>query len=202
MKFRFCGELDAPDWLLKEIELLSKISVVRIKLIIKEVLSSLLTGRIDFAKIISHTATASLNPSEVKACIAALTFILNNGAKYNVDADTLTNELQQLGLPKEHCDTLVNTFMESKPALRLRLQSEVLTLPRIIAVDWRVDYILSSSDLVNVNAPAVRLNVRTNEGTESHTFEVNGEKFKALLTELQAAHGIMESLRPLEQTVG
>lgn len=25
MKFRFCGDLDAPDWLLKEITVLSKI---------------------------------------------------------------------------------------------------------------------------------------------------------------------------------
>jgi len=143
-----------------------------------------------------------LDPSEVKACIAALSFILNNGAKYNVDADTLTNELQQLGLPKEHCDALVNTFMEGKQALRSKLQSTVLTLPRVAVVDWRVDYILSSSDLINVNHPAIRLHIRTHGGKEAHIFEVNSEKFKALLTELQAAHGIMESLNPLEQAVG
>ena len=47
-----------------------------------------------------HANHPTTDPSEVKACIAALTFILNNGAKYNVDGDTLTNELQQLGLPK------------------------------------------------------------------------------------------------------
>jgi len=175
--------------------------VVRIKLIIKEVLASLLTGSIDFTKILSHTATASLNPSEVKACIAALSFILNNGAKYNVDADTLTNELQQLGLPKEHCDTLVNTFMEGKQALRAKLQSAVLTLPRAAGVDWRVDYILSSSNLTNRNHPAIRLQIHTH-AKEAHTFEVNSEKFKALLTELQAAHLLMESLNPLEQVGG
>jgi len=37
---------------------------------------------------------------DVKASIAALTFVLSSAAKYNVDGDSLSNELQQLGLPK------------------------------------------------------------------------------------------------------
>jgi hypothetical protein len=36
----------------------------------------------------------------VKALIAALDFIITNGAKYNVDDQVLVTELQQLGLPK------------------------------------------------------------------------------------------------------
>ena len=38
--------------------------------------------------------------SDVKASIAALSFILSSAAKYNVDGESLSNELQQLGLPK------------------------------------------------------------------------------------------------------
>lgn len=37
---------------------------------------------------------------DIKASIAALSFILTSAAKYNVDPETLSNELQQLGLPK------------------------------------------------------------------------------------------------------
>lgn len=37
---------------------------------------------------------------DVKASIAALTFILSSAAKYNCDGETVSNELQQLGLPK------------------------------------------------------------------------------------------------------
>lgn len=72
MKFRFCGDLDAPDWLLKEITVLSKIvmkiylniqhfsnffffdlsfkSVVRIRLLCKELISFLSGGPIDVKK--------------------------------------------------------------------------------------------------------------------------------------------------------
>jgi len=36
----------------------------------------------------------------VKASIAVISFILSNATKYSVDAESLCNELQQLGLPK------------------------------------------------------------------------------------------------------
>lgn len=41
-----------------------------------------------------------LEESDIKAAIAALSFILSSAAKYSVDGDSLDNELQQLGLPK------------------------------------------------------------------------------------------------------
>ena len=53
------------------------------------------------AKLVSN---ANWDESDIKASIAALSFILTNSAKFNVESDTLANELQQLGLPKGgHC---------------------------------------------------------------------------------------------------
>ena len=37
---------------------------------------------------------------DVKAAVAVISFILSNATKFSVDADSLSNELQQLGLPK------------------------------------------------------------------------------------------------------
>jgi hypothetical protein len=52
-----------------------------------------------------------LGPDEVKACLASVMFILTNAAKHGVAADTLSQELQQLGLPKgklqSYCVVLV-----------------------------------------------------------------------------------------------
>lgn len=49
----------------------------------------------------AHTdAVVYVELSDVKAAIAALIFILSNAAKHDCDAETLSNELQQLGLPK------------------------------------------------------------------------------------------------------
>ncbi len=53
-----------------------------------------------YAKVAKWTADAKLGPEEVKACLASVMFILTNAAKHGVDAETLSQELQQLGLPK------------------------------------------------------------------------------------------------------
>ena len=45
----------------------------------------------------SHDLTEE---SDIKASIAALNFIISSAAKYNVDSESLSHELQQLGLPK------------------------------------------------------------------------------------------------------
>lgn len=205
MRFRFCGELDAPDWLLKEIEILSKISSVRIKFIVKEVITHILTGTIDFEKVITHTSKSGISDSDVKALIAAVDFIITNGAKYNVDDQVLVTELQQLGLPKENCDSLVRPFAESKQALQEKLHSRSLRLDTIKSLDWRVDYLLSSHNLNNVNAPAVQLaltvsspEARTHEDSKDkhtkHSFEIDADKFRVLLTELQIARAMMEAI--------
>ena len=46
------------------------------------------------------TSDAKFEDSDIKASIAALSFIFSSAAKHSVDGDSLDNELQQLGLPK------------------------------------------------------------------------------------------------------
>ena len=46
---------------------------------------------------------------DVKASIAALSYILTSAAKYSVDGESLSNELQQLGLPKG--DIMISNIM-------------------------------------------------------------------------------------------
>jgi len=129
--------------------------------------------------------------------VAALTFIITNGAKYDVDTETFTKELNQLGLPKEHCDGLVKTFGDSKQTLREKLHSQVLRLDKLEGVDWRVDYVLVSNNVNNTNTPAVKLslNLGSSDGeTHKHTFEIGIDKFKALVNELQVARNMMDAI--------
>uniref|UniRef100_A0A8C9F5M3 COMM domain containing 4 n=1 Tax=Pavo cristatus TaxID=9049 RepID=A0A8C9F5M3_PAVCR len=100
-RFRFCGDLDCPDWVLAEISVLARISSVKLKLICAQVLRELLGEAIDYEKILKLTSDAKLESGDVKATIAVLDFILSNAAKHNVDGESLSSELQQLGLPKE-----------------------------------------------------------------------------------------------------
>uniref|UniRef100_A0A3B3D4M8 COMM domain containing 4 n=1 Tax=Oryzias melastigma TaxID=30732 RepID=A0A3B3D4M8_ORYME len=47
MRFRFCGDLDCPDWVLAEITTLAKMSSVKMKLLCVQVLKDLLGEGID-----------------------------------------------------------------------------------------------------------------------------------------------------------
>ncbi|XP_064013372.1 COMM domain-containing protein 4 isoform X1 [Pogoniulus pusillus] len=171
MRFRFCGDLDCPDWVLAEISTLAKISSVKLKLICAQVLRDLLGEAIEYEKILKLTSDAKLESGDVKATIAVLSFILSSAAKHNVDSESLSSELQQLGLPK---------------------------VSRLGSVCWRVDYILSSSELQDVNEPLVHLtfNVqdRVRGGTAAVPVTLSADKFRVLLSELKQAQALMNTL--------
>ena len=58
---------------------------------------------------------------------------LRSAAKFDVEDSTLSNELQQLGLPKEHADELCRPYQSKKESLRTRLAKESL---RCVCLGW------------------------------------------------------------------
>ncbi|XP_053128831.1 COMM domain-containing protein 4 isoform X2 [Hemicordylus capensis] len=176
MRFRFCGDLDCPDWVLAEISTLAKI----------------------YEKILKLTSDAKFESGDVKATIAVLSFILSSAAKHNVDSESLSSELQQLGLPKEHATGLCRSYEEKQSPLQDSLRRCSLRLNRLDSTSWRVDYTLSSSELQKVNEPVVhlRLNVKdVDRGVlEPVAMSLSAEKFRVLLAELKQAQAIMKTL--------
>uniref|UniRef100_A0A8C0WT07 COMM domain-containing protein 4 n=1 Tax=Castor canadensis TaxID=51338 RepID=A0A8C0WT07_CASCN len=117
-RFRFCGDLDCPDWVLAEISTLAKISSVKLRLLCSQVLKELLGQGIDYEKILKLTADAKFESGDVKATVAVLSFILSSAAKHSVDGESLSSELQQLGLPKEHAASLCRCYEEKQSLCR------------------------------------------------------------------------------------
>lgn len=104
---------------------------------------------------------------------------LRSAARHDVDASTLATELLQLGLPKEHGDSLRGPYQDKKEGLRVRFSQTSLRLPRVAKMDWRVDYVVSSSKMADVESPSVSLKFVTGDGS-SHTFDVSSDKFAVL----------------------
>jgi hypothetical protein len=71
---------------------------------------------------------------------------------------------------------------------------------KLQSTDWRVDYILSSSSLQELNAPSVQLKLNITKSstddktTEPISFEMNADKFRVFLHELKAARALMEGI--------
>uniref|UniRef100_A0A8C1QZQ2 COMM domain containing 4 n=1 Tax=Cyprinus carpio TaxID=7962 RepID=A0A8C1QZQ2_CYPCA len=197
--FRFCGDLDCPDWVLAEMSTLARISSVKMKLLCVQVIKDLLDEGIDYDKVSKLTSDAKFESGDIKASIAVLSFILSSAAKHDVDSESLSSELQQLGLPKEHTTGLCKSYEDKHIALQEKLRESSLRLGRLEAVNWRVDYTLSSSQLKQVNEPTVQLRLQVQDpetdSTQTTTVSITADKFRVLLTELKQAQTMMSALQ-------
>ncbi|KFW76220.1 COMM domain-containing protein 4, partial [Manacus vitellinus] len=173
-------------------------SSVKLKLICAQVLRDLLGEPMEYEKILKLTSDAKLESGDVKATIAVLGFILSSAAKHNVDSESLSSELQQLGLPKEHASGLCRSYEEKQSSLQDSLRACSLRLSQLGLVRWRVDYTLSSSELQEVNEPLVHLtfNVQNREcgRTTAVSVTLSADKFRVLLAELKQAQTLMNTL--------
>lgn len=197
MKFRFCGDLDCPDWVLAEITTLSKMTSVKMKLFCIQIMKYLLTGEIDYEKTSKLTTDAKYDVSDFKAAIAATDFIFTSAAKYYVDSDTLSNELQQLGLPKELTTSLCKVYGDKLEALRDILKDKSMQLSSLQKVEWRIDHVLGSSFLENQSEPEIQLALtKSNEdnSTEEISFTMTDNKFRVLLAEMREVRKQMQEL--------
>lgn len=168
------------------------------KLLCGQVIKDLLGSNIDYEKVNKLTADAKFESGDVKASIAALSFILSSAAKYSVEGDTLSNELQQLGLPKEHSLSLCKSYSDSLKNLQDEFRRKSLRLSQIESVEWRVDYVISSSTLKEVNEPNIQLCLKIKnpdtKKVEAVSFTMVADKFRVFLNEMKQAQTAIESL--------
>lgn len=96
---------------------------------------------------LSFSITLGFTWSDIKAVLAAITYIITSATKYDIDSTILNTELQQLGLPKENSDGISRPFRIHQDRLRAQATVDSLKLPRLLSLDWRVDTILATSTL-------------------------------------------------------
>jgi hypothetical protein len=69
---------------------------------------------------------------------------------------------------------------------------------RLDGVDWRIDYLLSSSAAQELNMPSVQLQLKVKPSTsttiQTHSFDMSAEKFRVLLNGSSSSLLIITSL--------
>lgn len=195
MRFRFCGQLDCPDWVLAEISMLSKLSSVKVKLLLVQVINDIIGKPIDYAKVEKYTSDAKFDLADKKACIAAMNFVVRSSAKYSVTPDILTDELQQLGLPKEHANSICRAYGDKIEQLQEVARENTLKVGQVLNIDYRVKYVLGSSMLASVREPMVEVGLAVQQAnqTKNVAFSMTAEKCRLLLAELKEARSLMTS---------
>jgi len=116
---------------------ISKLSSVRVKLLVGQVVRRLVDGEMDYAKV-ARLAEGGVAEGDVRAAVAALHLIVTGGAKHDVEETILAKELEQLGLPKEHSDAVCRPYGKDKERLRAALVDAVLRVDTIVSSRWEL----------------------------------------------------------------
>ncbi|KAK0161409.1 hypothetical protein PV327_009882 [Microctonus hyperodae] len=190
MRFRFLGDGDCPDWLLAEINTLSRMTSIKMKLLGQLVVKSFINNNeLDEDKIKKLAQDTKLEFRDVKAAVMALELMLTSSARYGVNATDLCNELQQLGLPREHGVAIGRLYTDYYSRILDCLTARSLRLNRLNSVE-----IISGEKKERDSSPFIKLSLKLKklDDTESNVFiNVAREDIFVLLEEMKKARAIM-----------
>mgnify|MGYP001166184891 CR=1 FL=1 len=120
MRFRFCGGLDAPDWLLTEIAIVAKLSTKQITFFAEQVIKQLLGKDLAYDKLDKLAQVVKFTRSDVKAALAAVNYVLDHATRYNVERKILGTEMQQLGLHEDLTNAVLDVYFKKKDTKKLK----------------------------------------------------------------------------------
>ena len=145
MKFKFCGNIDCPDWLITEITYLTKISSVKLRILCNQISNLIISRGQKFNDIKKVLEEMKFSEREAEIIISVLEFILKNSAKFDVDDLALNQELLQLGLSQENADSISKVFKNQKVKLRNNLKENIFGFNKIENVNSKISYVLADS---------------------------------------------------------
>uniref|UniRef100_K3WZP4 COMM domain-containing protein n=1 Tax=Globisporangium ultimum (strain ATCC 200006 / CBS 805.95 / DAOM BR144) TaxID=431595 RepID=K3WZP4_GLOUD len=199
MKFRFCGGLEPPDWVLAEVPLLSRLSQDDMLLICETLADDIM----------------------VQAVVSLLQFVLRSSAKHNISCTEFALELQQLGLEKSLGDIVAHVYECNVVNVREQLKRESFKFSQIESVDWKIrqcdgaeskpaesmapaqkiELTIKLDQVVHTNLGAIVaksdgdtcLN-KTKDGSKLE-ITMDREKFFSLYEELLQAHALLQHIQ-------
>jgi hypothetical protein len=83
------------------------------------------TQPIDYEKALKRVQALE-SMDDVKSAIASLLFIIQNAARFDVDDQKLSFELQQIGLPKESSESLSRSYKGEREKLVEEMKKHTL----------------------------------------------------------------------------
>ncbi|KAG6972516.1 hypothetical protein JG688_00003943 [Phytophthora aleatoria] len=193
-KFRFCGGLEPPDWLLAELPLLSgehsKVTTNDLVAMCEAIGVDIAVQELDQAQKLFK------NAADAKAAVAVLRFVLMHAAKYDIERTDLVEELQQLGMQQVAAEAIAQSYEDLRARIQDQQRTQRFQFPGVESVEWKVE--APSKVILNLklDQPVMECNVATTAAPESRELHLNMSKNKllALYEELSQAQSLLHSV--------
>lgn len=143
MRFKFCGNIDCPEWLITEIAYLTKISSVKLRILCNQTCNFIITKSKNYKDIKKILEEMNFSEQEANIIISVLEFILKSAAKFDVEDLVLNQELLQLGLSQDNADSVSKVFKNQKAKLRNYLKNDIFSFNVINDIEYKMSYVLS-----------------------------------------------------------
>lgn len=129
----------------------------------------------------AHAAVKGADAVVVKAAYSAVVSVFLEGARADVDGDTLAAVLEDSKVEGDRSAVLVGAFAACKTELRSKLRQTGFGLPHVVGVDWRLDYHMKTNQLEKVNEPVFTMSFNT---TDAHGVQAK-EQLSCDLAQMQ-----------------
>ncbi len=145
MRFEFCGNVDCPEWALAEVSLLNRISAVKLKLILVQIVKKICGQPFDNEKITKLCRDQKFDTEETKVSIAIIEFLLRQAIKHQVSDKSFSRDLLQLGVAIENANALVKVITEQGASLTEALKHDSLRISQLLSVQYQLSYVMGTS---------------------------------------------------------
>lgn len=110
MRFEFCGNIDCPEWVLSEVVQLNKISAIKLKLVLQQILRKIMGQQYDHDKLIKLCKDQKLSSDDTRCLLALIEYILSQAGKHQVGEQAFSKDLLQMGIAIENANAIVKIY--------------------------------------------------------------------------------------------
>merc|ERR1711957_708290 len=135
MRFDFCGNTDCPEWALAEVQLLNRMSAVKLKLMLAQIVKKMCGQHYEYDKIAKLCRDQKFDIDETKVAMAVVEFLLSQSCKHQTSEKVFSKwvwPLRTLMLLSKPLLTKESTSTESRnktPCAYLRFRGLTTRCP-------------------------------------------------------------------------
>jgi hypothetical protein len=137
-----------------------------------------------------------LDIKDVQLLIEVTTFILEQAAYHLAKPDTLSKQLQSLGLEEDKCSLFSQAWTSQSKSVIERLRNRTFYPKQLESVNWRLNLSMAQSSQSKLKQPNAQfeLGVRDGEITEKVRMEFTHEELYQFFTQLESVQEQLDSL--------